>query len=701
MEAAKFLLGLATSKYAIIASEIMMGIMLTQPLKIYIGDKFQIAASDTLQKIVKEYWNPFIYDMHKYIHAIGWMPYAITEEEDINDMVPTSIDLEYGKLVSLYNTKKKKKKWYWQWNDNHISKNKSNQTTNKKPNHFAYDPDVKIFMVYEPRSTNTKMDCIPKMLYSENKEDLFSQSQYTSPWADHIKEYRFNTLMKESQLDIERNKTNGQVYVETVIPWNPEQFDNLMALYKTEDDKKKMRVGEEEAFSIKQHQISSMNKATINNNVLNEIDIVNKRIDKEMGILNSGGTLKRNIEPEDHDEDMDEINIQPLMYKKDQYSQQQINTMLSAAKHDSKGLFDKPYKIAGTNMFMLSPIHRVKFKPTPSGRSDIKELNQMYKVSTYEIYGIPETTSMGGKALNQDQVKDNEEKLDNNVKTYTERYETLLKKVYLLIYGERLLDFKTNVLESGKRVLELVMRKKIKDTEKESDTNVGDLKKQFKDINDNNDNGVKKNKKKDKDSKKKDDNKLFGKLVQNTLVNVKLKKNNLNEARVLLNDQLVGEITREINVTVQFQPKSVYSLDSLISLAEKGVMTQLELRQMIKQKLNTVEFDVNNWGEGEDKLESDKKIHGPNESDKNKNDIIDDLEKPKNVKKRSRDNNNDDEAKRKNKKKKSNNDDGGDNNDKGGDGDKNDDKNDKEDKKDKKKKKKAKKTKNDISNKKK
>ena len=579
MKAARFLYRLHDNDSSKNASEITMGIIMTHPMELYIGDKIQFHSSDLLQKIFKKHWEPFVWKMHRHTYTTGFMPYKIVYEESISDYIPSCVNLYYGSMFSIYNILTTKINYYWKWDDDFNGKGIKGKTQIKadvKQDEVIYDPDVLFFMPYEPI---VEPDRTFDIISGNSKNSTFLKSQFTSPWADILHKYKNHKLLDYSQIQIEMDKINKTMVFETVIPFRSEEFNNLVGLYEDEQDKQENKTSSfNDFFGVKNKQRDNINDINISETISQQLFDNKNPVYRSIDELGDG--LDCDVQKNDGDgvqglQERTGIDGQPIVLDNVQYSREQISASLDRAKKDTRGLFHDPYFVNGKDgakIMIVSPIHRMKTLPSSSGRSDWQQLMVEFTSAIYKMYGVPPALAAGVNKLNTaTEVQTSESILGRSADIITGRYEPFLQEIYLKIYGRRYTDFKENRKQQLKKIISFQLKESFETEENEKQTKSKNSK------------GIQK-------EDKKNGTKSNGKIVQI----VKENKDDLKEN--ILSDIVIGHIEKELGLTLQFNPVPVQSIDSIIQITQAGLISLEEGSLLTKQKMNMVSGDVNNWG---------------------------------------------------------------------------------------------------------
>ena len=602
MEAARFLYRLHDNEASINATEIMMGIIMTHPMEIYIGDKIQFHSSDLLQKIFQKHWEPFIWKMHRHTYTVGWMPYTISYNEDVSDNIPSYVNIYYGSMFSLFNTKTNETTYHWRWDERFDSKSLKKNGVSKttiENDVMYYDPNVSFFMPFEPIP---QRDRTFDILLSDKRDSSFMFSQYTSPWASMLHKFKSNKLLNYSQINIEMKKVNPTFGLETIIPWKTEEFNNLVGYHEKEKEAKEKVTDFNDFYNIKNDQkkvIGDINLTeTLSSKFFNEKP-VRKDIDELTGGLDcdiqqnsvpsgSGGNMNSGIGDND-----------PIVIKNTGYSYDQVTDAIKKYTKDTKGIFHDPYIVNGKDgikILVVSPIHRIKPMPTQNGRSDYQLLDTEYTSAIYKVYGVPPALAAGVNRLNTaTEVQTSESVLGRNASIVTRRYEPFLLHLWFKAYGSRYVKFAVNGLKQKEmddiksfRLNEDFDMKDGDDKDNNTKENKnGKKNKKDEKNNNNNKNNINNNNKKNKNSI--DKNSKVGKLIK--IISEKERQNEMG----ILSDKIIGHIQKELNLTMQFKVVVVQSIDSIVKIAQSGLLPPEEASMLIKQKMNLVSGDVNNW----------------------------------------------------------------------------------------------------------
>lgn len=423
-----------------------MGIYTAESPVIYVNRVQQEQASKDFEKCFEECWRPFLEKCFQWLHCVGLIIYYLEWREDFQDWVPQMIDPTKGRLISLYDNFTKKKQYIWQQfvMGNGFASLHQEDALNTS---IRYDPNVKIYVFYEPDDTVEDNTMFLKnytdqiILGSANHgqpipfNTMMHKSQFRSPWSRVLMEKFRVDRITAAQLRIFELQARPTVYIKHNLSFKGDEIENMLAIYRppgsTREEFQKdlgMRRLFTDIIGPSKDRVK-VNKKAFSSMLASDFLHGDAMLDVAPleNNVNAARAVRRELDP------------------RNEISSEEFSDAMTNLYRSSTGLFEPPIRIQGTDNYMLGLSQEPIF-PTRPPSIDTSVFDMNWEAHIGDVYGVPINRFRLTGHINEKGLEELEDQTKHSFESIAGRLEnamaTIMKEIRGLHVDNSLNDLK-------------------------------------------------------------------------------------------------------------------------------------------------------------------------------------------------------------------------------------------------------------------
>lgn len=419
------------------ASELFASIVYSKPIKIELGRRVKVEASQLMLDYYEKWMKPLLDKMFIYSHMYGLMPYKVYPEKGTPFGVIRIPDPSEGQIFMLRKPGSCKTELIYSWHDGPLSKIEGTEKKGGKKmkvkdiftlngiNSLKCDSKIKFWVTHEPRfiRDNTMMiiSIITEFLSGHRVNCNFSEfdlsSAFTSPFIGVLPKLIHVIRSVETSMNINQDKLQKRVYIENNIPYSEREYDNYL----------KHSLVEKETNVEVNDELNDFISKKGNKKYTYDPNVVQYARNTMTSIYHKQNKL---LEP------LDSIDDNPRSKDPDiDNGQRNIDKAYENNKKLSRGIYNAPITTKRGEAIDGAPGQHFVMEPKYDSPDNLRATREYMDTIVADMFGVPEILKYSSSNTRVEINRMEREDLEHRTIQKSKKFESGLREMHKEIFG--------------------------------------------------------------------------------------------------------------------------------------------------------------------------------------------------------------------------------------------------------------------------